>query len=38
MARYGFWRFMLDIVLTLVTGGLWIIWILIREFRASRRP
>ncbi len=29
--RYGFWNFMLDAFLTLITGGLWIIVIIIRE-------
>jgi hypothetical protein len=29
--RYGFWNFMLDVFLTLITGGLWIIVIIIRE-------
>ncbi len=31
MRRYGFWSFMLDVFLTLITGGLWIIVIIIRE-------
>ena len=31
MRRYGFWNFMLDVFLTLITGGLWIIVIIIRE-------
>ena len=31
MRRYGFWSFMLDVFLTLITGGLWIIVIFIRE-------
>jgi|ADurb_H2B_03_Slu_FD_contig_21_5094204_length_702_multi_5_in_0_out_0_2 hypothetical protein len=31
MRRYGFWNFMLDAFLTLITGGLWIIVIIIRE-------
>jgi hypothetical protein len=31
--RYGFWAFMLDCMLTLVTGGLWLIWIFVREMR-----
>ncbi len=30
MRRYGFWNFMLDAFLTLITGGLWII-VIIRE-------
>ena len=34
--RYGFWNFMLDILMLALTGGLWFIWILIREIRRSR--
>lgn len=33
--RYGFWNFVLDVLLVSLTGGLWIIWILIREIRKS---
>ncbi len=32
--KYGFWKFMLDCFMTLVTGGLWIIWIFVREMRS----
>jgi len=31
--KYGFWKFMGDCLMTLVTGGLWIIWIFVREMR-----
>lgn len=31
--RYGFLNFLLDVVLTLVTSGLWLIWIFVREMR-----
>lgn len=31
--RYGFWNFALDALLTMCTGGLWLIWIFIREIR-----
>lgn len=31
--RYGFFNFLLDITLTCVTGGFWLIWIFIREMR-----
>jgi hypothetical protein len=31
--RYGLWNFALDIVLTTITGGLWLIWIFVREMR-----
>jgi len=33
MKRYGFGSFILDCVLVLVTGGLWLIWIFVREMR-----
>ena len=32
--KYGFWAFMFDIIMTAVTGGLWLIWIFVREMRA----
>lgn len=31
--RYGFFKFLLDIVLFTITGGLWLIWIFVREMR-----
>ncbi len=31
--RYGFFNFAFDALLTLVTGGLWLIWIFVREMR-----
>jgi hypothetical protein len=31
--RYGCMNFMLDAFLTVITGGLWIIWIIVREAR-----
>lgn len=31
--RYGFFAFILDCAMTLVTGGLWLIWIFVREMR-----
>lgn len=31
--RYGFWNFVVDIALTAITGGLWLIWIFVREMR-----
>jgi hypothetical protein len=31
--KYGFWKFMGDIFMTLITGGLWLIWIFVREMR-----
>ncbi len=34
--KYGFWKFMGDIFMTLITGGLWLIWIFVREMRGLR--
>jgi hypothetical protein len=31
--NYGCLSFVLDILLTLITGGLWLIWIFVREMR-----
>lgn len=31
--RYGFWSFIGDAIMTLLTGGLWLIWIFVREMR-----
>jgi hypothetical protein len=31
--KYGFWNFMLDITLVVFSGGLWFIWIFVREMR-----
>lgn len=33
MRRYGFWNFIGDALLTMFTGGLWLIWIFVREMR-----
>ena len=30
---YGFWKFVGDILMTCLTGGLWLIWIFVREMR-----
>lgn len=30
---YTFWNFLVDVVMTIITGGLWLIWIFIREMR-----
>ena len=36
MARnYGLMHFAFDAVLVVVTGGLWLIWIFVREMRRS---
>jgi hypothetical protein len=32
--RYGIFRFCVDICMTALTGGLWLIWIFVREMRA----
>ena len=34
LRKYGFWRFIWDCFLVLVTGGLWLIWIFVREMRS----
>ncbi len=31
--RYGFSNFLFDVILCVVTGGLWLIWIFVREMR-----
>lgn len=31
---YGFWAFMFDLFMVAITGGLWLIWIFVREMRA----
>ena len=31
--NYGCLMFLLDVLLVLVTGGLWLIWIFVREMR-----
>lgn len=35
MRKYGFWNFLGDVILTLFTGGLWLIWIFVREMRTK---
>ncbi|MGV3714139.1 hypothetical protein [Pseudolysinimonas sp.] len=30
---YGLGKFLLDVIATLLTGGLWLIWIFVREMR-----
>lgn len=36
MKKYGILNFAFDVVLTLITGGLWLIWIFVREMRRNR--
>lgn len=31
--KYGLLAFLLDVILTCLTGGLWLIWIFVREMR-----
>jgi hypothetical protein len=31
--KYGLLNFILDVVLTILTGGFWLIWIFVREVR-----
>lgn len=31
--KYGFFRLLLDLILTLLTGGLWLLWLIIRFLR-----
>ena len=31
--KYGFINFALDVILTILTGGFWLIWIFCRELR-----
>ena len=33
MKKYGFWSFVGDIAMVFLTGGLWLIWIFVREMR-----
>lgn len=30
---YGFWKFVGDVLMTILTGGFWLIWVFIREMR-----
>jgi hypothetical protein len=31
--HYGLMNFLFDVVLTVITGGLWLIWVFVREMR-----
>ncbi len=33
MKRYGFFHFFVDCCLVILSGGLWLIWIFVREMR-----
>lgn len=37
MRKYGFWNFIGDVLMTCLTGGLWLIWIFVREMRHNKR-
>lgn len=34
--QYGIGSFLFDVIMTIVTGGFWIIWIFVREMRNAR--
>lgn len=31
--KYGLGNFILDVILTIITGGFWLIWVFCRELR-----
>lgn len=33
MRTYGLMNFLVDVVMTFLTGGFWLIWIFVREMR-----
>ena len=33
MEEYGFWRFIGDVILTIITGGLWFMYLVLRHIR-----
>lgn len=35
--RYGFFGFLFDIIMITITGGLWLVWIFVREMRGRQR-
>ena len=36
--RYGFFKFVGDCLMTIITCGFWLIWIFIREMRNQNQP
>jgi hypothetical protein len=36
MKKYRLRNFLLDVILVVLTGGLWLIWIFVREMRGRR--
>lgn len=35
--KYGFFNFLFDCIMVMITGGLWFIWIFVREMRKGNR-
>lgn len=35
--RYGCFGFLFDCFMTIITSGLWLIWVFVREMRRGRR-
>lgn len=33
--KYGFWRFVLDVFLIFITGGIWGIWLILKYIRRN---
>ena len=31
--KYGLGRFLFDVLMTIITGGFWLIWVFVREMR-----
>jgi hypothetical protein len=36
-SKYGLGKFLFDVILTIITGGFWLIWVFVRELRGLRR-
>jgi cytochrome b subunit of formate dehydrogenase len=34
-SKYGFWAFVLDLFLIVITGGIWLIWMIFRALRSN---
>lgn len=34
--HYGFFSFCGDVIMTVITGGFWLIWVFVREMRNRR--
>jgi uncharacterized membrane protein YjgN (DUF898 family) len=35
--RYGVWNFLVDVVMTCLTCGFWLLWVYVREKRGQYR-